>query len=154
MSFSVKLTREEYMDFCVRSRRKTVWFAVFGALLFLVAVASHFLEGGTVSFNWLLMFVGAICLTADTLWLPLYEKGAAGKRYDASDALSGAVAVTVSEETVTVKSAVYEATLPLSLISEVRKTADMAAWHFGRELVVYIPRRAVSDAEWASVCNR
>lgn len=153
MAFSVKLTREEYMDFCVKTRRKTVWLAALGIVLFLGAVAAYFLEGGVVHLNWLLMLVGAFCLTAEPLWLPMREKGEAGRRYDASDALQQAVSLTIENEAVTVRTACQEGTVPLSLMTEKKATADMVCLVFGDELTVYIPRRAVSDDEWAGVSS-
>ncbi len=153
MTFSVKLTRNEYMDFCAKTRRKSVWSAVLGMFMLVGANGVYLLEGYMLPIAWLLVAVGLFLLSAETVWLSLREKGEAGRRYDASDTLSGAVTVTIDESTVTVKTASMEGTVPLAWMTAKKKTVDMVCLCFGEELFVYIPRRAVSAEEWERVCH-
>ena len=154
LTFSVKLTREEYMDFCVKTRRQTRWPAIAGVLLVIGAVGAYFLENSTASLNWLLLLLGLIGLTAEPLWLPLWEKGAAGRRYDASDWLRQAATATLDTETLTVHTACHDGVLPLALVTQVHRCPDMMALEFGNECAVYIPRRALTDEEWRRVCEQ
>ena len=153
MTFSVKLTRNEYMEFCAKSRPKVLWPTALGMMFVLGAIAVYVMEGYMMPLNWLLLFGGLCAVTAQPLWLPLREKGAAGRRFDASDALSRAMMITIDDTAVTVKTACVEGSVPLSLMTEKKKTADMACLCFGEELCVYIPRRAVSADEWMRICE-
>lgn len=153
MTFSVKLTRTEYMEFCAKSRRKALWTAALGMILLLGAIAVYLIEGYMLPITWLLVAVGLFLVTAELLWLPMREKGAAGRRYDASDALSQAMMVTVENDVVTVRTVCMEGTVPLSLMTAKKVTADMVALVFGDELTVFIPCRAVSEDEWTSVLS-
>ena len=154
MTFSVKLTRNEYMDFCAKTRRKSVWSAVLGMFMLVGTAAVYVIEGYMLPLAWLLAAVGLFLLSAETVWLSLREKGEAGRRYDASDTLSGAVTVTLDDTTVTVKTACMEGCVPLAWMTEKKKTADMLALVFGEELCVYIPRRAISAAQWEELKKR
>lgn len=149
LAFSVKCTREEYMNFCVKNRKSMRLPAIVGAVLVIGAVGAYFLQNSTTQIGWLLMLVGLIGLTAESLWLPMVERGAAGRRYDASDSLQQAVTVTIEGDTLTVRTACQEGQLPLSLMTQVCRTPEMTSLVFGRELTVYIPSRVLNDDERA-----
>ncbi len=151
LSLSVRCTREEYLQFCAETAPKPAWVTGVGLLLVLMAAAETMYAGGVSQFGVLLMLCGVLGLLINPLLLPMLRKGEGGRRYDDSDDLRQAMQLTFSDDTLTVRSATVEGTLPLSLVTDVVTTATMLSFSFAGELTVCIPVRAMTDEESATV---
>ncbi len=127
-----------------------MWSTVLGAILLIVAGPLYILDSDITSFAPLLGLVAVTLILLNPLILPAVRKGAAGRRYDNSDALKGAVTLTIDEQTLTVRTACQEGTLPLSALTDIWQTKDMTALVFGKELTVCIPMRTMTDDEAAA----
>lgn len=148
---SVRCTREEYMEFCAKRRKATHLPMIGGAVLLCGAVASYIVQQQATQTALLLVLLGLIGLTLEGLWLPLFRKGEAGRRYDASDSLQQAISLTLEGDTLQVKTATQEGTVPLSLVTAVEETDKMLAIVFGKEWQVYIPKRVLCEDEEAAL---
>lgn len=149
LSFPVRCTREEYMQFCAYRQKGPAWTTAVGILMIaaavLVCVLSQSLDATAV----LLVILGAVLTAFSPLLLPLFQKGEAGRRYDNSDALKGSLMLTLDSETLTVKSVCQEGCVPLSALTRVWQTSAVTALEFGKELTVCIPMRSFSAEERA-----
>ncbi len=144
---SARCTREEYMEYCVKRHKPLRLLRIVGVLFLVAAVALYIWQQQATQTGLLMVLLGLIGVTLDWLWLPLFRKGEAARRYDASDALSQAFSLTLTDEALTVKTAAIEGTLPLSFVTAVEETDAMIAVVCGGELTVPIPKRALSEAE-------
>lgn len=150
LSLPVRCTREEYMTFCAMRRKDPLWTTIAGVVLLLIAAVLCILDQSVGQPALLLLLLGVVLLLTSPLILPTVRKGAAGRRYDASDSLKAAVSITMNEETLTVRSACQEGTVPLSALTAVEQTGGMTALVFGKELTVCIPMRSFTEAEAAA----
>lgn len=148
IQLSVRCTREEYMQFCAASQKGPKWTMAAGAAAVAVAVLFCMVDQMIHSHTLLLGLIGATLMMWSPLILPTVRKGAAGRRYDASDALKGAIAVEISEDTLNFRSACQEGCVPLSALTAVTVTEQMIALVFGKELTVCIPVRSMNEDEW------
>lgn len=135
------------MAFYASYRKDPVWTTIAGALVILAAAVLCVLDGGIGQLTLLLLLIGVLLVLLSPLILPTMRKGAAGRRYDASDSLKGAVTITLDNETLTVRSACQEGTVPLCTMTAVITTRDMTALVFGKELTVCIPMRILRQDE-------
>jgi len=149
LQLSARCTREEYMEYCVHRHKKQPLLLVAGAIFIGLAAISYAFQQQMTQTGWLLVLLGMICATLDGLWLPMFRKGEAARRYDASDTLQQAIRLTCEETMWTVQTADHEGTLPLSLVTAVEQTEAMLAILFGAELTVLIPKRALEEDELA-----
>lgn len=147
ISLAVRCTREEYMNFYGSVRKNTVWTTIVGAVLLVVTVILCVVDETMKQHTLLLALIGIVLVLMTPLILPTVRKGAAGRRYDASDALKGALTITMEEDTLTVRSACQEGTVPLRALTAIEQTKDMTALVFGKELCVCIPMRTMTDDE-------
>lgn len=154
LSLSVRCTREEYMQFCAATCRKPLWTTVMGAVSAAAGVAMYLLQGNTHYTAVLLLAVGVVLCMMSPLILPMIKKGEAGRRYDASDALKGAVMLTVQDESLTVRTACQEGTVSLTALTAVKQSADMIALCFGNELTICVPKRSLSDDERSALLSQ
>ena len=150
ISLAVKCTREEYMEFYAAVRKKSVWSTVMGAVLLITAGLLYILDGNVMQLAPLLGLVAVTLMLLNPVILPAVRKGAAGRRYDNSDALKGALTVTMTRETLTVRSACCEGQMPLSALTDVWRAKGVTALMFGKELTVCIPMRAMDADEAAA----
>lgn len=148
LMLSVRCTREEYMQFYAACERGPKWTAAVGAAALALAVLLCVVDAMIHQHTLMLGLIGVILLIWTPLILPTVRKGAAGRRYDASDSLKGALSLVISEDTLTVRSACQEGTVPLSALTQVLQTPQMIALVFGKELTVCIPVRAMDEDEW------
>lgn len=151
ISLAVKCTREEYMEFYATVGKKPLWTTVVGVTLLTVAVVLCMMEQSVRQHALLLLLLGVLTVSANPLILPMLRKGAAGRRYDNSDALRGALTVTVTRDTLTVRSACYDGAVPLAALTDVIQTKTMTALVFGKELTVCIPMRTMTADEAAAL---
>ncbi len=149
VAVSVRCTREEYMTFCAKRHKPTHLPLIAGAVLLCGAAGSYILQQQATQTGLLLLLLGLIGVTLEGLWLPLFRKGEAGRRYDASDTLRQAVSIELTDETLLVRTAVKEGNLPLSLVTAVEETDAMMAVLFGKECTIYIPKRVLREDEYA-----
>jgi len=149
ISLAVKCTREEYMNFYATVRKKSMWSTILGVILLIAAGPLYIMDGGVTQLAPLFGLVAVTMILFNPLILPAIRKGAAGRRYDASDALKGALTVTVDCKTLTVRSACQEGCVPLSALTDIWQTSAMTALVFGKELTVCIPMRTMTDDEVA-----
>jgi len=149
LTLAVKCTREEYMEFYARVDKKTALPTILGVIVLAAAVLLCVMDQTVHQHTLLLLLCGMLLVLTNPLILPTVRKGAAGRRYDNSDALKGALAVTVSRDSLTVRSACYEGCVPLSALTDILQTKTMTALVFGKELTVCIPMRALNAEETA-----
>ncbi len=147
MSLAVRCTREEYMQFCATYQKGSLWTTAVGVLLLLLTALLCILDGTMGQTALLLLFAGVLLLLTAPLILPTVRKGAAGRRYDASDALKSAVSITLDEQQLTVRGVAVEGCVPLTSLTAVYATASMIALVFARELTVYLPVRSLSEQD-------
>ncbi len=147
ISLAVRCTREEYMNFYGGVRKNSVWTTVVGAVLLVVTVILCVVDQTMKQHTLLLALLGIVLVLMTPLILPTVRKGAAGRRYDASDALKGALTITMDDKLLTVRSACQEGTVPLCALTAIEQTKDMTALVFGKELTVCIPMRTMTDDE-------
>lgn len=147
LTLAVKCTREEYMNFYADLRKEPFWMTAVGVALLLVTAALCVMDQTMKQHTLLLAMLGIVMVLMKPLILPTVRKGAAGRRYDASDALKGAVSLTMDDKALTVRSACQEGCVPLTALTEVLKTNDMTALVFGKELTVCIPMRSLTADE-------
>ncbi len=151
IQLSVRCTREEYMQFCAACRKGPKWTMAAGAVSVAVAVLFCMVDQMIHSHTLLLGLIGVTLMMWSPLILPTVRKGAAGRRYDASDALKGALTVEIGEETLKIRSACQEGTVPLSALTAVERTEHVIALVFGKELTVCIPIRSMDEDEWYDI---
>ena len=151
LQFATRCTREEYMNFCAKRHKPRHAVTVLGIALLAMAIGLYSYEGTMGQGSLLLLVCGLIGVFAESAILPTMRKGAAAGRYDADDFYARALTVTVTEETVTVRSANLEGTLPFDCLTETVETAQMLALVFGNVCTVCIPKRALTDEEWATL---
>lgn len=149
VSVSVRCTREEYTQYCASRVHTPLLPTVLGAVCLVGGVALEATGAATISGLVPLMIVAGIL--AIFLFSPLvlifWHKSEAAKRYDNADSLKQAVALTMSEDSVTVRTACHEGTLPLSLLTATAETGDAIGLCFGAELEICIPKRALTTEE-------
>ncbi len=150
ISLAVKCTREEYMEFYATVRKKSMWSTVLGAILLIAAGPLYVMDSEITRYAPLFGLVALTLILLNPLILPAVRKGAAGRRYDNSDALKGALTVTIDRKTLTVRSACQEGCVPLSALTDIWKTNTMTALVFGKELTVCIPMRIMTEDETAA----
>ena len=150
ISLAVKCTREEYMEFYATYRKKSMWSTVLGAILLLAAGPLYVMDTEVTSLAPLCSFIAVVLVLMNPLILPLIRKGEAGRRYDNSDALKGAVTVTIDRQTLTVRTACHEGCVPLSALTDIHQTATVTVLVFGKELTVCIPMRTMNEDETAA----
>jgi len=122
LTLAVKCTREEYMEFYARVDKKTALPTILGVIVLAAAVLLCVMDQTVHQHTLLLLLCGMLLVLTNPLILPTVRKGAAGRRYDNSDALKGALAVTVSRDSLTVRSACYEGCVPLSALTDILQT--------------------------------
>lgn len=147
ITLAVKCTREEYMNFYANIRKGSLWTTVIGAIILLATVMLCVIDQTMKQHTLLLAVIGIVLVLMTPVILPMMRKGAAGRRYDNSDALKGAVTLTMDEQTLTVRTACQEGTLPLSALTDVWQTEAMTALVFGKEMTVCIPMRTMTADE-------
>ena len=150
ISLAVKCTREEYMEFFAASHKKSMIPTALGIAMLMVAgllCGTQRVLGQSALFAILL---GMALILANPLILPFMRKGAAGRRYDNSDVLKGALTLTIDRKELTVRSACQEGTVPLSALTDIRQTKGITALVFGKELTVCIPMRSMTEDETAA----
>lgn len=147
ISLAVKLTREEYMAFYASYRKQSMWTTVFGAMLLILWLPLRLVGDTVTGVTPLIMFAALFLLLLNPVILPFMRKGTAGRRYDASDVLKGALTLTMDSDTLFVRTVCHEGRLPLTAITDVYETNAMMALVFGKELTVYIPKRALTETE-------
>lgn len=151
LQFAARCTREEYMNFCAKRHKPMHGLTVLGIGLLAMAVGLYLYEGTIGQGSLLLFFCGLVGVLAEPVLLPTMRKGAAAKRYDADDFYARALSVTVDDTAMTIRSANLEGTLPLAAVTETVVTDEMLALVFGSVCTVCIPKRALSDDEWAAL---
>lgn len=146
---SALCTREEYIAYCA-ARKNRLWPTALGIALLLGGAAGGILRA--LPWNTVLLFVllGGCLALVDPLFLPIFRKGEAARRYDESDSLNMAVTLTFEGETVTVRGARVDAELPLSLAT-VSEAGKVLSLRFGAELNVLVPLRAFSGEQIAAL---
>ena len=150
LTLAVKCTREEYMNFYAGIGKKSMRSTVLGAILLIVAGPLYIIDSDVTSFAPLLGLVAVILIILNPLLLPMIRKGAAGRRYDNSDALKGAVSLTMDAKTLTIRTACQEGCVPLAALTDVWQTKELTALVFGKELTVCIPMRSMTADEAAA----
>lgn len=150
ISLAVKCTREEYMDFYATVRKKSMWSTVLGVILLITAGPLYVMDSEVTRYAPLFGLLALTLILLNPVILPAIRKGAAGRRYDNSDALQGALTVTIDRNELFVRSACQEGTVPLSALTDIWQTDKMTALVFGKELTVCIPMRTMTQEEAAA----
>ena len=150
ISLAVKCTREEYMECYAASRKNTTWSTVFGAILLIAAGPLYVLDGTVTQLAPLFSLIAVTLILLNPVILPAVRKGAAGRRYDNSDALQGALTLTINGKELTVRSACQEGTVPLTALTDIWQAKGITALVFGKELTVCIPMRSMNEEETAA----
>ncbi len=151
ISLSVRCTREEYLAHCYESAPRPMAVALIGVILLAIAAAARMISGVWSQMDILLLLVGAVLTITPSLLLPILKKGEGGRRYDASDSLSQAMSLVITEESVTLKSATTEGTLPLSAVTKITDSKTVKAIAFTDDVEICIPHRALTDEESAAL---
>ena len=151
LQFATRCTREEYMNFCAKRHKPRHGLTVLGIGLLLMAMGLYLYERTVGQGCLLLFFCGLVGVLAEPALLPTMRKGAAAKRYDADDFYARALTVTVTDTALSVRGANLEGTLPLDCLTETVETEEMLALVFGSVCTVCIPKRALTDEEWATL---
>lgn len=147
LTLAVRCTREEYLQFYATNQKAPAWVTVIGAVVLVITAVIAAIEQTLTQHTLLLGLIGMITVMLSPFILPTVRKGAAGRRYDASDSLKGAVTLIMTPQTLTVRSACQEGTVPLSALTAVLQTNAMTALVFGKELTVCIPMRTMNEEE-------
>ncbi len=150
ISLAVKCTREEYMEFYAAVRRKSTWSTVFGAILLVASGPLFILDNTVTQLAPLCALLALTLILLNPVILPAVRKGAAGRRYDNSDMLKGALTLTIDRKELTVRSACQEGCVPLSALTDIWQAKGMTALVFGKELTVCIPMRSMTEDETAA----
>lgn len=147
VSLSVRCTREEYIRYRT-VRMKKPWLVT---LLGVLAIASSGVLSTADTQKTLTAAILPLVMIGLLLFIPFalyfYEKGAAAKQYDESTYLREAFTLVMDEQTLRVRTACHEGTLPLTLLTAVEETGDAIGLVFGKELSLCVPKRALSEKE-------
>lgn len=149
VSVSVRCTREEYTRYCA-NRAHTPWLpTVFSVLCLVGGVVLEATETKHISgLVPCLIFLGILGIVVGSpLCLTFWHRSEAARRYDSADSLRQAVTLIMTEDSVTVRTACHEGTLPLTLLTDTAETGEAIGLIFGRELEICIPKRALSTEE-------
>lgn len=150
ITLAVKCTREEYMNFYANIRKRSLWTTVIGTIVLLVTVVLCVIDQMMKQHTLLLAMIGIVLVLLTPVILPTVRRGAAGRRYDNSDALKGAVSLTMDAKTLTIRTACQEGCVPLAALTDVWQTKELTALVFGKELTVCIPMRSMTADEAAA----
>ena len=150
ISLAVKCTREEYMEFYATARKKSMIPTALGIAMLMVAGLLCGTQRALGQPALFAILLGMALILANPLILPAMRKGEAGRRYDNSDVLKGALTLTIDNKELTVRSACQEGTVPLSALTDIRQEKGITALVFGKELTVCIPMRSMNEDETAA----
>ena len=150
ISLAVKCTREEYMEFYAASRKNSTWSTVFGTILLIASGPLYVTDNTVTQLAPLFSLIAVMLILLNPVILPAVRKGAAGRRYDNSDVLQGALTLTIDRKDLTVRSACQEGTVPLTALTDIWQAKGITALVFGKELTVCIPMRSMNKDETAA----
>ena len=132
VALSVLLTKEEYMQFSVRLQRQG--------------------RAGGLSFFTVLGGVLAILgLCYDGLVAPIFWRGAAAREYEEKEDLHTANQYVFTPDCLEVHNSRMEARLPLTMVTDWRRTGEGLWVSFGRECSALVPARLLDEGQAARI---
>lgn len=155
LSFSVLVTREEYMAFAAETqrqarRRRLPFLYGAGGVLCVLGLAGLFF-GSLVSLSApaavCLVVVGAFLVAYDGLFAPIMDKAAAAREYDEKEDLRMANACVFTGGRVQIRNGRMEGEIPLSVATRWYQTRDLFGLFFGRELSILLPKRLMDGEQ-------
>ena len=159
VALSVLLTKEEYMQFSVRMQRQgraggLSFFTVLGGVLAILGLGGFFF-GSRISLSpftaGILFLFGLFLLCYDGLVAPIFWRGAAAREYEEKEDLHTANQYVFTPDCLEVHNSRMEARLPLTMVTDWRRTGVGLWVSFGRECSALVPARLLDEGQAARI---
>ena len=153
------ITEEEYMQFSVRMQRQgraggLSFFTVLGGVLAILGLGGFFF-GSRISLSpftaGILFLFGLFLLCYDGLVAPIFWRGAAAREYEEKEDLHTANQYVFTPDCLEVHNSRMEARLPLTMVTDWRRTGEGLWVSFGRECSALVPARLLDEGQAARI---